>query len=345
MKQQILTLIHSVFIIFTTMSNSSKLITSVFLITLLFQVGCKKKNLVSLSIEFLSVEKGSYLKSVYFINDSIGFTCGGKRDDEGYIFKTTDGGVSWVKTTPFKPSCMYAIHFINDTIGFAGGDFLYLLTTTDGGDNWTHYPYGSDDLPFHEQNRPAIKDFSFNSNGIGYFVGGENYNKGVIYRTLDYGLTWVFDTLQQEIFSVYTTVNLSWSAGFGYIGKTNTGSRFAQQSLTNDVFTGIVELNDNSIIAISHTGGIYKSTDSGSSWISIHKKKGVFSKSVSYNAISFQGRKGVIIADNTILISEDYGYEWKEVDFTSYDKLTSISSLNNSIFVTTEGGDLLKFEF
>jgi len=327
------------------MPNSSKLITIASFTLLLFQFGCKKNDLVSLQIETISVEEGSYLKSAHFINDSVGFTSGGKRDEEGYIFKTTDGGTSWNKTTPIKPRCIYDIHFINDTVGFAGGDFLYLLTTTDGGDNWNHYPYGNNDLPFHEQNRPAIKHFSFNSNGTGYFVGGEDYKKGVLYRTLDYGVTWDFDTLQQEIYSVHTTESFSWSAGFGYIGKAKTGESFTQQSLTDDVFTGIVELDDNSIITISNTGGIYKSTDNGSSWTTIHKKKGAFSKRVSYNDIVFQGNKGVVIADYTILITEDYGDNWKEVDYASSDKLTSINSLSNNYYITTEGGTLLKFEY
>ena len=325
------------------MSNSLKLIAVVCVTSLLF--GCKKSDLKSLPIEVISIENGSYLRSVYFINDLVGYSCGGKRNEEGYIFKTTNGGISWNKTSPIKPKCIYDIHFINDSIGFAGGDSLYLLTTIDGGNNWNQYTYGYYELPFHKQNRPAIKDFSFNSNGTGYFVGGENYKKGVIYRTLDYGLTWDFDTLQQEIFSTYATVNFSWSAGFGYIGKAITGSGFTQQSLTEDVFTDIMELDDNSVISISNTGGIYKSRDNGSTWATIQKKKGPFSKRVSYNAISFQGSRGVIIADYTILLSEDYGDNWTEVDFISDDRLTAINSIASTYYISSEGGNLLKFEF
>ena len=311
-----------------------------FLLVLIFN-SCKKSAKEKLSIESFQIEDASYIRSVFFINDSIGFACGGKRDFEGCIYKTTNGGSSWSKSIVAKPRCMYDIFFINDSVGFAGGDFLYLLTTSDGGDNWTHFPYKFNELPFHEQNRPAIKKFAFNSNGRGCFVGGEDYNKGVIYQTLDNGTSWSFDTLHQEIGSVCLKGDNAFVAGFGYIGKSPSGS-FEQLALTDDVFTGIQELDDQSIIVVSNTGGVYKSNNQGNNWTTILKKKGAFSKRISYNGISFSGNRGIIIADYTMLISVDYGDTWKEVDYDSEYQLTSINNFNNLFYVSTENGTILK---
>lgn len=311
-----------------------------FLLALIFN-SCKKSEKEKLSIESFQIEDASYIRSVFFINNSIGFACGGKRNFEGYIYKTTNGGSSWSKTIVGKPRCIYDIYFINDSVGFAGGDFLYLLTTNDGGDNWTHFPYKYNELPHHEENRPAIKKFAFNSHGRGYFVGGENYNKGVIYQTLDNGTSWSFDTLHQEISSVYLKLDNAFAAGFGYIGKSVSGS-FEQLSLTDDVFTGIQELDDQSIIVVSNTGGVYKSNNQGNNWTTILKKKGAFSKRISYNDISFSGNRGLIIADYTMLTSIDYGDTWKEVDYDSEYKLTSINNFNNIFYISTESGSILK---
>lgn len=335
--------VHSGFIIFTSMHKAKFIIISIaFSLTFVFSE-CKKSDKENLNIETIQVDNDSYLRSVYYVNDSLAFACGGKRDLEGYIYKTINGGISWSKTTVDKPRCMYDIHFLNDSVGFAGGDFLYLLITTDGGQNWEHFPYKFEELPFHEQNRPAIKKFSFSNAGKGYFVGGEDYNKGVIYQTYDNGTSWSFDTLHQEINFISSKENNAWAAGFGYIGKVTAGS-FEQLSLTNDVFTSILELEDQSIITTSNTGGVYKSYDSGTNWTTILKKKGAFSKRVSYNGIAFNGNRGIIITDYNLLISEDYGDNWKEVNYDSDYKLTSITTLSNIFYVSTEGGNILKIK-
>jgi photosystem II stability/assembly factor-like uncharacterized protein len=71
---------------------------------------------------------GTRPKSVFFINDQIGWAAGYK------IIKTTNGGDSW--TEQFA-SNIYAINFINNEVGWATGRYGIILHTTDGGLNWS----------------------------------------------------------------------------------------------------------------------------------------------------------------------------------------------------------------
>ena len=180
----------------------------------------------------------------------------------------------------------------------------------------------------------------------GYFVGGEDYKKGVIYKTFDGGLSWSFDTLKQEMMYISTTSNTTWISGFGYIGKSTNGVVFEQVKLTNDVFMGVFQLSDNSVITISNTGGIYKSTDSGNTWKTVQKKRKVFSKRVAFNSFSFSLNKGVIVGDEgLILISGDYGETWQETAFISKADLNDVVIINEKTYIITSTGEMIIFSF
>jgi len=65
--------------------SRNQITTIIFFSTLIFLFSFKKTELVRIDVEEITVEKGSYLKGIYFINDSIGFSCGGKRDSK-FVF-------------------------------------------------------------------------------------------------------------------------------------------------------------------------------------------------------------------------------------------------------------------
>ncbi|MEP7171219.1 MAG: YCF48-related protein [Bacteroidota bacterium] len=76
----------------------------------------------------------SPLRKIFFVNDSLGFICGGGKFEAGIIFKTADQGLNWTLTT-FQYE-LRGILFLNDQTGYACG-FGVMLKTTDSGNNWT----------------------------------------------------------------------------------------------------------------------------------------------------------------------------------------------------------------
>lgn len=75
----------------------------------------------------------NHLKDVKFLNESIGFLCGGEEYAHGIIAKTVDGGEHW-KYTYFDHE-MRSIDFRDNLNGYCGG-YGAILYTDDGGENW-----------------------------------------------------------------------------------------------------------------------------------------------------------------------------------------------------------------
>jgi PKD repeat protein len=106
------------------------------------------------------------------------------------LYKTTDGGTTWVKkgTAYGSSSFADAMHFFNATDGWALGDpvggYFEIYTTTDGGETWTRVPTG---------NIPAPLSLEYGITGD-YCAYGDNVwfgtNKGRIFRSTDKGIHW-----------------------------------------------------------------------------------------------------------------------------------------------------------
>jgi Secretion system C-terminal sorting domain len=111
----------------------------------------------------------------------------------GGIWKTTDGGVTWVKqvsasfNTPVS-SFVNIVHFWNENDGVCQGDpaggYFEIYTTSNGGANWIRVP--SANIP-----TPLSGEYCYTTNlevvGNTIWCGG---NKGRIFKSTDKGLNW-----------------------------------------------------------------------------------------------------------------------------------------------------------
>src|SRR5690606_24716662 len=66
--------------------------------------------------------------TIQFIDENLGFRTGSN------LYKTTDGGITWIKIT--TPYYFYNVQFLSENVGYGMADSK-LYKTTDGGINWT----------------------------------------------------------------------------------------------------------------------------------------------------------------------------------------------------------------
>ena len=309
---------------------------------------CGKKDVIEIPSESLSVGNAQNVRDVVFLNEDVGFACGGWRDREGYIWRTQDGGQTW---TEFKNEFglnIYSLYFLNDNVGFAGGDFMHYWKTTDGGNSWQIQWFAAGELAYHEVHRPAIRKFQFTSDSVGHLVGGENYEVGVVYRTFDQGNTWQFDTIRHEIRGMdFYDANRGIVSGFGYVATTTDGGlTYEQQGMKGDFYLGIEMLSSSTVIAAGANGGIYRSTDFGSSWDKVVKPNKLFRKRRNFNDMKFFNDKiaYAVGSDGYMMRTWDGGESWEIVSIDTEQDLHRISYQGNKAYVAGQQGEIHVFD-
>ncbi|MCD4791394.1 MAG: hypothetical protein K8R37_15475, partial [Bacteroidales bacterium] len=204
------------------------------------------------------------------------------------LYKTEDGGVTWVKKGDAYGSGSFAnvIHFFDDMNGFAQGDplggYYELYTTTDGGENWTRVE--EVDIP-----APTSGEFGITGN---YCAVGDNIwwgtNQGRIFRSNDKGYTW----------EVSMTV----------FGATETVSSLMFDELNGFAFRSYLNMGIESVLN--------ETNDGGETWTEFN----TVGPSYARYFYIVPGTTNTVIGsamDETagmgISISEDGGHNWTEI--------------------------------
>lgn len=120
--------------------------------------------------------------AAHMVTSTVGYVSGAS----GLIYKTTDGGYTWVEQTTPTTEEYFDIFFLDVNTGWAVGDNGTLCYTTDGGANWNTHP---------QQGVIATADLNdvFFLDSMHGWIGGD---AGVILLTTDGGTTWVAATSQ-----------------------------------------------------------------------------------------------------------------------------------------------------
>ncbi|GIV55515.1 MAG: hypothetical protein KatS3mg040_0283 [Candidatus Kapaibacterium sp.] len=120
---------------------------------------------------------GGHLESVQFLDALNGYTSG-----PAGVFRSTDGGVTWVDITPPFPSeGPWGCYFLSATVGVVLGGGCAgpqnFFRTTNGGQSWTLF----------QSNQPSsgLTDAVLFANGTGYAV-----SSGLLWQTTDSGASW-----------------------------------------------------------------------------------------------------------------------------------------------------------
>lgn len=171
-----------------------------------------------------------HLESIHFPTLTTGYTSG----VDG-IFKSTDGGQTWVDVTPTgtaDTTTFWGCYFLNENYGMVigdgcGGRQQHFWLTTDGGNTWSVF-LGSED-------NSGLTDVLLYPNGIGYAT-----SSGRLWVTSDSGRTW-------NVFS-------------------NSGPNLWQEEITNYASSFLVPYAGTTCTGGGNEGGMRFTTDNGATW-------------------------------------------------------------------------------
>lgn len=230
-----------------------------------------------------SVTPGQYTMYDIYMEDQLnGWSCGGNTGSgPGYIYRTTDGGNTWIqKTHPATQSNWGQIEQVGSSIWIIGAydnlssEYLLILKTSDNGVNWNLVEY--------PQIIGAVGIHLFDSlNFIVYGVGG------MLKRTTDGGLSWISTSLPSDYQVekvVFTNQNIGYalvtdfdpSPADAYLYQSTDGGFTwnlhyswvdQEQKLGLSVIPGSSTIFVGGFLSINpYLSGMLKSVDSGETW-------------------------------------------------------------------------------
>lgn len=196
--------------------------------------------------------------SVCLIDAQEGWTCG----NNGLIYHTNDGGMSWKIQPTGTKEALFSVSFINPKIGWVSGNKGIILHTTDGGKTWKKQKSPKEKILFIIKAISADKAIA---------VG----DWGTIVATTDGGKTWEDRTYPKDMMMYgldFVDENEGWIAGeFGIVLHTTDGGvNWERQETGVENMLYSVSFKDNlNGVASGIDGLILKTSDGGVSWKTI----------------------------------------------------------------------------
>ena len=308
------------------------------LLTIIFS-SCHKEKISLIFTELPSITTND-LNSIFFLNDSTGYACGGLRYDKGDILKTTNGGFTWHdQSNTDMIKAFYKITFPSLDTGYACGyEGGKVFRTFNGGNTWEKIVAGV---------YVPMRDIFMLNSQKGFCCGGDGFKSGCTYSSTDAGDSWTSDTADLEYRSIFFfNDSVGVLAGYGAILRTtNGGESWNYTNAKQDFFVSMSFVNDEVGYAIGYTGSILKTTDGGQSWDRLRNSNSLFQPSWLFNAVIFRDENvGYIVGNNgCFLKTEDGGDHWNKVENAPDIDWKSIALVGNGGYVCGVGGKIYRF--
>ena len=321
------------------MQSQKVILSLVFILTVAFLTSCKKED-TSLDYTTIHLQTDADIHNVFFVDSVTVYAVGGIQNDAGYVFKTSDAGNNWQEIFRSDTN-LNDIYFLDAETGFACGDDILLIRTLDSGKSWTKVKYGWNPP---EAYYAPLKHIEFVNDTAGYLTGGAYFDRGVIFRTQNHGLWWEPYHFDNEMSASHFSDRFTGIfGGYGLITKTTDGAKsFQPVDIRGDFYTSFWFISKETGFACGYNGGIYKTTDGGDSWTTVHNPNNARVNRIHLNDITFTKEgKGIAVGnDGIILVSNDNGSSWEKIrEFTS-GKLFSVTPFNENVWITSENGNI-----
>ncbi len=228
----------------------------------------------------------SSLTCVAFPTASVGYACG----YNGMIFKTIDGGATWVRQTVPLTYDIYTIEFLDATTGYAACELGTILRTTDG-THWEAVETGVD---------ADLNAISFRTASLGFAAGPGS----TLLKTTDGGETWTQATIADDdvqfndVYAVGAGTNVLAVANSGKIYRsTDDGDTFESVDSGTTVHLNAISrgrsLAGLNCYVAGAAGVVLSTTDEGETWTDVSPAWGGFAYKPTLHGIAHSANTGV----------------------------------------------------
>jgi photosystem II stability/assembly factor-like uncharacterized protein len=223
-----------------------------------------------------------YIFSMDFVNDNTGYLT----DDNGFVHKTINGGLSWISIN-LPVAYLTFVDFLDFNTGFVvASSNQRLFVTTNGGLNW------------QEKYSPNFFKIQFIDFNIGFGFDIVQPGRSIIYKTTNNGSSWSNLFQQDSLYLVdinFINENTGWISGGKLFNNivfyrklyktTDSGFNWIEQytgnvSVDSSSCLGVIQMLDssNGYVSTAHCevvgtptikGRLYKTTNGGGSPIGI----------------------------------------------------------------------------
>ncbi len=308
------------------------------LLLLLSLASCRKDLLPFHAATRLTTGVSNRLNRILFVNDSLGFVCGGSRFDEADILITRDGGRTW---TPYiSPDAHKELFGMTQApdgsiwcIGFDGN----LLRTRDEGLSWLRFQLRYD----------AYKALAFAGPNEIQAVGGVSFELGDATVVDTIGRVLSHDSLGYELNDIVLLPDgKGWRCGYGVMQYTDdAGKSWQWQSPNNDNFTALDVHSDQVAYACGGEGSIYATADGGKNWQCLRNGNDLrYPKYRLRDLLFLDPKHGYAVGEKGVVIyTDDGGRHWSRFEKFTDEHLFGIAANSRSeLFICGDGGALWK---
>jgi photosystem II stability/assembly factor-like uncharacterized protein len=254
-----------------------------------------------------------------WMDDSQNGSIVGKSYQQGSIYNTTNGGVSWNRyifaddLQEMQYRIAHDIYYLDNLHRIIIAQYGRILYTSDGGETWIK----TDSVTAWDLN-----DLSFANSEVGFVVG----DKGTILKTTTGGRSWnvLPSNITENLYGVFfkdVTNGLIVGRMGTILRTTDSGiSWYKQESGTyNDLYKISFDNNGNGLI-VGELGIILKTSDGGETWV--REESGT---SANLNAISFNDSIAIAVGEyGTVVRKGDIDTSKVETSWTSQFNNSSI---------------------
>lgn len=229
-----------------------------------------------IQMEVVSTSLSEKIRAMHFINSQTGFVY----TYEGELYKTLDGGITWVLkySSPFQYQSYFQFLFTDQQTGYALSGTSWcptanceppggvLLKTTNAGETW---------IPvYQKKGQLSFASIAMNMNGELFILEklntGANEPKSRIIKSIDSGLHWT------EVATMNVQyLKIAFHHQYGFLGggsqasitrSTDHGITWNETQTFNNLWMYDISFADNIGYALGDQQAIYQTTDDGAHW-------------------------------------------------------------------------------